>query len=75
MGQYLNKALISAEDEMKRDGRMSTSLWSISSWPLLKHPSREIKQLPSVELGISRELYCIQTPCGHEWGRISLREP
>lgn len=20
------------------------------------------------ELGISRELYCIQTPCGHEWG-------
>ena len=53
VGQYLNKALISAEDEMKQMGDEYVSVEHLFL-ALLKHPSKDMKQLFR-ELGISRE--------------------
>ncbi|MBE5062366.1 ATP-dependent chaperone ClpB [Lachnospiraceae bacterium DSM 108991] len=66
VGQYLNKALISAEDEMKQMGDEYVSVEHLFL-ALLKHPSREIKQLFS-ELGISREgfLQALSTVRGNQ---------
>ena len=66
VGQYLNKALISAEDEMKQMGDEYVSVEHLFL-ALLKHPSREIKQLFR-ELGISREgfLQALSTVRGNQ---------
>ena len=54
-GQYLNKALVNAEDEARA---METSmfLWSICSLSLLKQPSPSMKKIFS-EFGITRERF------------------
>ena len=44
VGQYLNKALISAEDEMKQMGDEYVSVEHLFL-ALLKHPSKDMKQL------------------------------
>ncbi len=66
VGQYLNKALISAEDEMKQMGDEYVSVEHLFL-ALLKHPSREMKQLFR-ELGISREgfLQALSTVRGNQ---------
>ncbi len=66
VGQYLNKALISAEDEMKQMGDEYVSVEHLFL-ALLKHPSREIKQLFR-DLGISREgfLQALSTVRGNQ---------
>ena len=66
VGQYLNKALISAEDEMKQMGDEYVSVEHLFL-ALLRHPSREIKQLFR-ELGISREgfLQALSTVRGNQ---------
>ena len=66
VGQYLNKALISAEDEMKQMGDEYVSVEHLFL-TLLKHPSREMKQLFR-ELGISREgfLQALSTVRGNQ---------
>ena len=66
VGQYLNKALISAEDEMKQMGDEYVSVEHLFL-ALMKHPSREIKQLFR-ELGISREgfLQALSTVRGNQ---------
>ena len=66
VGQYLNKALISAEDEMKQMGDEYVSVEHLFL-ALLKHPSKDMKQLFR-ELGISREgfLQALSTVRGNQ---------
>lgn len=66
VGQYLNKALISAEDEMKQMGDEYVSVEHLFL-ALLKHPSKEMKELFR-EMGISREgfLQALSTVRGNQ---------
>ena len=73
VGQYLNKALVSAEDEMKQMGDEYVSVEHLFL-ALLKHPSKDMKQLFR-ELGVSREgfLQALSTVRGNQ--RVTSDNP